>query len=87
MVSILNGNSSEHYTGIIGCEATESNTRPKQTTALPQGAAVQKNTEPKCLLVHSAKAHVVAKTKSEALTSQVVLYLSLHASHVFKCRC
>lgn len=53
---------------------------------VPHGAAVQKTTEPKCLLAHIAKARVVAKIKSEALTSQVVLYLSLRPSHIFKCR-
>lgn len=87
MVSTLNGKSSEHYTHITGREATESRARPKQTAGVLHGAAVQKNAEPKCVLLHIAKAHVVAKIKPEALTSQVVPYLFLHPSHIFKHRC
>lgn len=87
MVSTLNGKSSEHYTRTTGREATESSKRPKQTAGVLQGAAVQRNAEPKCVLLHVANPCVVAKIKSEALTSQVVLYLSLHPSHIFKHRC
>lgn len=56
MVSILNGNSPEHYTHIAECEVNYSNNSLKQTIGVPQGAAVQKNpTETKCFLVHIAK--------------------------------
>lgn len=87
MVSVLNGNCSEYYTRIAGCEATKSNNRPKQITGVTQEAAVQNNTEPKCHLVHIAIACAVAEIKSETLTPQVDIYLFFHPCHVFKYRC
>lgn len=77
IVPILNGNSSKQYTCTAGCAATESNNRLLGTT----GGCCAKKKNPKqsqkvcqCILLEP----MLWLIKSEALTSQLVLYLSFH---------